>query len=107
MDDTLTVSFAVTQETKEQLDRLYQELNRPVTHDELLALLLRTYFRKAAEMMLFRESEITTDSLENEVTHKFDSDFSYNEPPQVRASGQPMYTRSGVWYSSVEPRVSR
>ncbi len=107
MNNTLTIRFKITQETKEQLDRLYQELNRPVTYDELLAFLLRTYYRKTAESALFRESEIGATRLENEVTHKFGSDFSYEEPPQVRASGQPMYTRSGVWYSPVEPRVSR
>lgn len=105
MKDTLTVSFAVTPETKEQLDQLYQELNRPVTHDELFTLLLQTYYRKTAETALFRELEIVADRLGKESGHKFD--YSYNEPPQVKASGQPRYTRSGVWYSSVEPRVSQ
>lgn len=105
MKDTLRVSFAVTPDTKEMLDRLYQELNRPVTHNKLLTLLLQTYYRKTAETALLRELEIVADRLGNEVVHKFD--HAYNDSPQVGVSGQPRFTRSGVWYSPVEPRVSQ
>lgn len=126
-NDTQTISFIVNHRTKEQLDHLYNELNRPVTHDELIVLLLQTYYMRAAETALSIESQLRTRQLEDEVSQESGTkanaysiadkmsterkqglhrDYAYDKPPQVIISGRPQYTKHGVWYSPIEPRVS-
>lgn len=126
-NDTQMISFTVTHRTKEQLDHLYNELNRPVTHDELIVLLLQAYYASTAETAISIESQLRTQYFENEVSQASETrsdnnsvadkipterrqvlrrDYAYYRAPQVIISGRPQYTKHGVWYSPIEPRVS-
>jgi hypothetical protein len=173
MEEKMAVTFNISQETKEQIDCLYNELNRPVSPDDFLALLVRAYYRANFEFPVGAESKLKIPGIEAKDTFleqppaegqyippspvarpspafqqtpppppvfedpAFAAPLPQSQPPSLyatpepesqvimpsglrelgrdktdyrkpstRLSGRPAYTKYGVFYSGVEPRVN-
>ncbi len=134
MENDIIVSFTISKETKEQIDCLFQEMNRPVSHDEFLSLLVRAYYRANSAPLApaepiapaepvpsffgpeasdpafpqgaAGEPAMTPDQMVPSALRELNRDRTDYRRPDVRLSGRPAYTKYGVFYSGVEPRVN-